>query len=709
MSKLIILFFLTVLDIAAIAQWNPTTGPMQGTINQFYETSETIFVVSGEFGAGGVFSSSDNGEYWVIKNQGLPLTSKITSIYGDDDFIYAGVWQSGIFKSDNLGETWTESNNGISLSGLAINTLYEADGFVYAGSYFEGVYVSSDQGNTWVLKNNGLEGAAKRVASIVKMNFTLYVATPLGVYRSEDNGDNWINSSNGIPEDVIYSFDIVQKDDLLFVSVLDGIFRSTDNGLNWSRVGGDTFSVGVYDIAVFENEIYAGSGGVIYISTDNGNNWSVVGEGISSYSYIYAIHKNENTLICGVSARGIYSYNSDNDNWSLNNDGLINTRVTDMVISDESLFATTLIADFGHIFRTDDNGTNWHESNNGAWEGGFHSLLNTGSTLFAGTDGNYIYRSNDNGENWEHIAPPEFPASYVSSLCENTGVLFAGSFGFNIDVYRSNDNGSTWTGCNVPGQGDIKCLYSDGGNVFTGRSDGVYRTEDLGLSWTRTSDGMTDLPFISAIDGNEVYLFASSLEGLYRSSNIGGNWEKTFEPPISNRIQCITTHSDNVFIGTNETGLLWSDDNGENWETFNPDYFQDPTGIIPPVTAIEVKGDSIYCAYSDFGTWASPLPNLTSIEDDNLTIIENPANNFVVYPNPVVSISIVSYSLAFSSTVSLIIFDILGKEKMVLAAGNQQAGDYQVKFSNHELKPGLYFIILRIDDTLQHQKIIIKD
>ena len=704
MNKYLLTALIIFIGLTSFAQWNPTSGPGGGTINDFYETGGMLFAATGS-GVGGLYNTTDGGLTWEIKNKGLPLSTKVTSVSGDDTYLYTGLHLYGIFRSNDLGETWTAANTGISQSGLSIQCIYTEGGITYIGSYIDGVYISTDHGENWILKNNGLDGAARRVASITKLNDILYVATPVGVYRSENDGDSWHPSSNGIPVDKVYSFDIINKNGFLFVVAVDGIYRSDDSGLSWNKVGGELFGQGVYTISLYEDNLYSGTNGKMYKSADNGDNWSLIGSGITEYAYIYAIHAGENDLICGVSTRGIFKHNTNDDIWYLSNAGLINENVSDMMVDGDDMFCVTQRADFGHIYKTENNGTDWDLSNNGTWEGGFHTLMNDDNYYFAGTDGNFIYRSSDKGENWEHINYPNFTATYVSSFCEKSNVVFASSFGSVIDVYRSTDEGSNWSPCSLPGNGNVMAVLSTDQYVFAGRSDGVFRSSDLGLTWTKTSDGMSDHPFIKKLDYNDDYLFAAASDGLYRSDNSGDDWEKVYNPPFTERIESLATHEGYLYAGTMETGLIYSQDNGVTWETSNPDFFQDPSGIYPTIFAIEIKGDSLYAAYQDFSIWVRPLPNITSVEDNDS--MENVNDQLLVYPNPVVGISTIEYSLSSSANVSLKVYNILGQEKKVLINELQVEGDHKIFINSNEFVGGIYFLSLKVGSKFSSQRIVV--
>jgi hypothetical protein len=65
------------------------------------------------------------------------------------------------------------------------------------------------------------------------------------------------------------------------------------------------------------------------------------------------------------------------------------------------------------------------------------------------------------------------------------------------------------------------------------------------------------------------------------------------------------------------------------------------------------------------------------------------------YPNPFNPSTVISYRLAVRSSVSLKVFDVLGREVATLASGEEAAGSYQVRFDAGDLSSGVYFYRLQ--------------
>jgi carboxyl-terminal processing protease len=62
-----------------------------------------------------------------------------------------------------------------------------------------------------------------------------------------------------------------------------------------------------------------------------------------------------------------------------------------------------------------------------------------------------------------------------------------------------------------------------------------------------------------------------------------------------------------------------------------------------------------------------------------------------VYPNPVSSSATITYRLEESSTVSLVLYDLCGKQVKILVDAQQKSGSYTITWNAQETNPGVYF------------------
>ncbi len=69
------------------------------------------------------------------------------------------------------------------------------------------------------------------------------------------------------------------------------------------------------------------------------------------------------------------------------------------------------------------------------------------------------------------------------------------------------------------------------------------------------------------------------------------------------------------------------------------------------------------------------------------------------YPNPFNPVTTIAYQIPFDGSVSLRVFNVLGKEVAVLAEGIQQAGMHSVHFDASTLASGMYFYRIMVNDV----------
>jgi hypothetical protein len=77
------------------------------------------------------------------------------------------------------------------------------------------------------------------------------------------------------------------------------------------------------------------------------------------------------------------------------------------------------------------------------------------------------------------------------------------------------------------------------------------------------------------------------------------------------------------------------------------------------------------------------------------------------YPNPFNASTTISYSLLQSSTVTLEIYDILGRKLETFNQGTQPAGSHSVIWKANQYPSGVYFYRLQAGDFNQNQKMIL--
>jgi len=155
------------------------------------------------------------------------------------------------------------------------------------------------------------------------------------------------------------------------------------------------------------------------------------------------------------------------------------------------------------------------------------------------------------------------------------GYLYAGTYGDGI--FRSTDHGLTWSRMDAGLTCDsVLAFASDSAYLFAGTLEGVFRSSDNGQSWTQVNNGLSNR-FILSLLSNGTNLFAGTANdgmagGVFRSTNDGESWSET-------TLSASYTYIDNIdalaevgpyLLAGSEwvSGVFRSSDGGASWKLF---------------------------------------------------------------------------------------------------------------------------------------------
>ncbi|MCD6163504.1 MAG: T9SS type A sorting domain-containing protein [candidate division Zixibacteria bacterium] len=111
-----------------------------------------------------------------------------------------------------------------------------------------------------------------------------------------------------------------------------------------------------------------------------------------------------------------------------------------------------------------------------------------------------------------------------------------------------------------------------------------------------------------------------------------------------------------------------------------------------------------------WGDWSEVwtfTANLTGIDDDADRLVPNDYIIYQSYPNPFNNIAIIKYGLPKSGYVSIILYDILGRQVAELVDGNKQAGYHQVVWNARNNSSGMYFYRIQAGEFAQTKKMLL--
>jgi len=115
---------------------------------------------------------------------------------------------------------------------------------------------------------------------------------------------------------------------------------------------------------------------------------------------------------------------------------------------------------------------------------------------------------------------------------------------------------------------------------------------------------------------------------------------------------------------------------------------------------------------NDMGAYGGPNAAswiIVGIEDDETEELQTPtvfelSQN---YPNPFNPSTTIQYSIKERSSVELVLYDILGRQVVVLVNEEQDAGYYKIKFNAGRLASGIYLYRLRAGDFVETKKMVL--
>ncbi|MGA2297565.1 MAG: T9SS type A sorting domain-containing protein [FCB group bacterium] len=316
--------FLFVLNFTSLnAQWEACNNGLPGVNDEitggFIIDGKNIYVGID----GGIFMTTDNGDNWLPKNNGLKAIQgfrlHINNLAKSGNNIFACIGLQGVFMSSDKGENWLKKNYGLPYNTQSVDTiinLYLNSMVIKGNNIFigngpdEGIYLSTDNGDHWAQKNNGLQKSDTilMVYSLAASGSYIYAGTNHGIFITTDNGEYWSSKNKGIEN--LYILSVATKGNNIYIvpsanyigTGCCGMYLSTDNGENWKYSGLDN-SIGIFTIIFKSNYIIVGGEG-IYLSSDNGSTWLEKNLGLPSYC-IRALIINGDYIFAGTCGNGI--------------------------------------------------------------------------------------------------------------------------------------------------------------------------------------------------------------------------------------------------------------------------------------------------------------------------------------------------------------------------------------------------------------------
>ncbi len=262
----------------------------------------------------------------------------------------------------------------------------------------------------------------------------------------------------------------------------------------------------------------------------------------------------------------------------------------------------------GGFFRSTDGGATWKESKELKDES-IHAMTQSPidpNVLLVGTI-HGVWISKNSGADWQKMSSTSMPVNIDSLAMDprNTSTMYAGTW---WRAYKTTDSGKSWRLIKngMIDDSDVFAITVNPRNpehVISSACSGIYESFNGGEKWAKIqgipsqSRRTRDILQHPTIPGT---IYAATTEGFWLSINGGKTWALTTQRNLE--INSIAVHPDEpnrVFIGTNNYGVMVSNDGGRNFTQTNDGF---TSRFTYSVTADVQQPNRLYAATHNTAT-----------------------------------------------------------------------------------------------------------
>ncbi|MGM0497113.1 MAG: VPS10 domain-containing protein [Bacteroidota bacterium] len=649
---------------------NTVIGVSDIAIPSDYETSETIYIATGDRDAGdnystGVLKSTDGGVTWKESLSFDVANTELVNhllIDPNDDNILTAATTKGIMKTTDAGESWNKIAN-VTLKDIEFKP--GNAGVIYGSTSSDPtkIYRSVDSGKTWTesLSKEGnrteltVSADDPEVVYAVVANTdngldSIYKSTNSGVDFSAVYGDKnllgWESDGRDEGGQGWYDLTIIADPnhaDTVFVGGIN-TWRSVDGGNNWEIVNhwwGDGVPAAHADKHAMEYQngtsvLFEGNDGGIYRTTDSGESWEDLTNGmvISQIYKLATAQSDTDIVINGLQDNGTKLYHKGDWYDVMGGDGMkCMIDYTDADIQYGTVY-------YGDISRTTDM---WSsdtkitpsDAARGAWVTPFAMHPENSETIYGGYAD--LWKSTDKGANWSKISDVTSNNKLRSiAISEsNPDYIYIADL---YNIWKTEDGGNSWAditdGLPVSDAAitNIEVHYSAPDTIWVSMggydNNNVYETIDGGNTWSNVSAGLPDLPVLDVIQdksfSDSVVLYAGTDVGAYRKTS-DSDWSN-----FSNQLPNVIVNDLDIYYDKSKgNNVLRAATYGRGlWERPipNKEFLADPDilKVNPAIDSIEIewdynsKGDTVLLAVSEMNSFSEPSAEIDYNSVDTL-------------------------------------------------------------------------------------------
>lgn len=316
------------------------------------------------------------------------------------------------------------------------------------------------------------------------------------IFKSTDGGKTWQDISKGLPENLqragIRGDGFFANDRGFYLRAGNGVYHSEPNSTTsfWTK---EIFPGKQANISPGKNGIFAYNFRGQFLQKINGtSNWSPVYENFQ-----------EQAVRLDGTVDWMYTH--------------FKEKFVRTVF--ETTGGTVFIISNNSLFRSANNGKTWKQVHVG---GGPMKLVESSGVLLA-TYNEGILRSTDDGQNWDRVISEEGVGIAVERIDGGFAAIINNSTTQTNSIHISMDSGKTWNAIGedllpswssllmkkmglLQSSSDILSIKQMDKYLLCGRSDGIFRSSDMGKTWQQLSLPPTkNYGFNLSVSGNVIY------------------------------------------------------------------------------------------------------------------------------------------------------------------------------------------------------------
>ncbi|SDP91996.1 hypothetical protein SAMN05428975_3620 [Mucilaginibacter sp. OK268] len=317
------------------------------------------------------------------------------------------------------------------------------------------------------------------------------------IFKSADGGQTWQDISEGLPEKLqregVWRDGLFVNDRGLYLRAGNGVYHSEPNSTTpfWTK---EIFPGKQRNIAPGKNGILAYDFRGQFLQKINGtNNWS-------------PMYTNFQEQAIRIDKTIDWMYK--------------NYKEREVRTVFETAGGTVFIGSSNSLFRSTNSGKTWEQVHVG--DGRMKLVESNGVLLTTSKDG--ILRSTDDGQNWDRVISEGGGGIAVERIDGGFAAIVYNTITQTNSIHISLDSGKTWNAIGeelqpswssllmkkiglLQSSSDILSIKQMGKYLICGRSDGIFRSSDMGKTWKKLLlPAIENYGFNLSVSGNVIYV-----------------------------------------------------------------------------------------------------------------------------------------------------------------------------------------------------------